>query len=100
AIFLPRDLTQEHLGQVLMLQTHLTELLEAQARTARLWELARRRPDTTTPNRGTPRREGQGGTAAGRLPGRDDSARVPPAACGPEGRNGQGPEGGTNATVG
>src|SRR5262249_26514654 len=59
AIFLPRDLTQEHLGQVLMLQTHLTALLESQARTARVWGLARRRPETAPPDRRTRRREGQ-----------------------------------------
>lgn len=43
AIFLPHDLTQEHLGQILDLQNHLADLLESQARSARLWGLARRR---------------------------------------------------------
>jgi hypothetical protein len=80
AIFLPHDLTQEHLAQALELQAHLAQLIESQARTARLWQLARRRPVNNPPRRRAARREGQ-------------------AAGGPHGRNGHGPEGGPHATV-
>jgi len=80
AIFLPHDLTQEHLSQDLTLQTHLAQLIECQARTARLWELARRRSVNNSPRRRAARREGQ-------------------AASGPHGRNGHVPGGGAHATV-
>lgn len=42
ALFLPRDLTSEHLAQILELQGHLSQLLETEARVARLWGLTRR----------------------------------------------------------
>jgi hypothetical protein len=63
AIFLPRDLTEEHLAQVLTLQTHLADLMESQARTARLWGLARRRPEAAPSDRRARRRDGQEVTA-------------------------------------
>jgi hypothetical protein len=60
AIFLPRDLTQEHLSQVLQLQEHLAQLIESQARTARLWELARRRSEAPASAPRPDARTGQG----------------------------------------
>src|SRR5262249_36050444 len=76
AQFFPRDLTSEHLAQVLDLQTHLAQLLEAQARTARLWQLARR-PESPAASRRRDRGEQQEPAARSRVPGPNGAARRP-----------------------
>jgi hypothetical protein len=43
ALFLPDDVTKELLPSVIELQRHAAEIAEAQARTARLWQLAGQR---------------------------------------------------------
>jgi hypothetical protein len=40
---LPREVTEEHLPRLLEIQVHLAELAQAQASTARLWELTKRK---------------------------------------------------------